>query len=952
MKTNIHSEQMHDKNERSGERGFILVSVIVLLVILTIIGAAAMMKSTVEVKVSAGSVLSGQALAAANAGLAENYAYWSYNAAGQTERGNVVTDVGNGTATSGIGFIQNTGGAVDFPTPSMMSDLGAGFDAVIQGSDLDFLPPGTPGIRVYKITAAGATKVPNGTWATVNTPQVAVWATSFAKQTGSAFPYVTPNTVACPDCSIAIYALGRAGTPGQDARSLVREIQVTIKQDLEGASALTNAPSYGNFNEFCSEAAAKANLGNASGWMATLNNTVIEVTQNPYLRDTANDKSAPSGVAIKSNTKLGGGGKGFRKKAASTTGATFERVPLLVYSGHGPAGAPNESRANYAGTGASNPDNTVPYDNLDLLAPNETPHNLMMAPTMNTADEVKYFPNGVSQLFNLDAYRWAAEEFVCQDTSKADGVDGNGRYCSKAEALRLAAGSAAPVTGRLTVAEFEYNANYGIPMFGMVRVMMPTTGSGTTFSCTVNGAAFNSQFYNISGSVSTMSTDASGGASGLYDGSPTAVDSDGEMDGTARVLVYGALFFDFFTDDNNNNVFDPAAGERLLEPLEATDSYMKIEFPILVNPAMPHGPLGAFPTAAAGGVIATGVSTNPINLASPTGGYYPVSEGLVLQNDSTTYDKGLTGIMRLMSNGLSPLMPASGLTAISEAMIASSGTFPPAGASALFAAHQTELKYYFDLMRLNAKQSDPFSWPISTTFPANMGANFYIGNEDSVAGNNNGDMFHLLFPSGYMHGWKVALAALNLKAVDWNGIFTNLETGLAAQSNVPKDYGDATRLKGSPFNSVADVPATCGAGGTPQCTWAEWVQKLEANVDKYFYVDDTDPSGYGLLTDQWRDIPGEMYVGGLLDMHAHANINGLVYTPGPLEWEPGNSNYGGNSNHMAYINGAIITGFGAYVKNKVTNGRYVLVYSNDAVDNINTNTAVSTSLRFARQLLK
>ncbi len=945
MKTNV---RIHDKNERSEERGFILVSVIMILVILTIIGAVSMMKSTVEVKVSAGSALSGQALAAASAGLAQNYAYWSYNAAGQTERDSVVADVGNGTATSGIGFIQDTLGAVDFPTPSMMSDLGAGFDAVIQGSDPALLPPG---IRVYNITAAGATLVPSATWATVNTPQVAVWATSFAKQTGSAFPYAAPNTAACPDCSIAIYALGRAGTPGQDARSLLREIQVTIKQDLEGVSALTNAPSYGNFNEFCSEAAAKANLGNASGWMATLNNTVIEVTQNPYLRDTANDKSAPSGIAIKSNTKLGGGGKGFRKKAASTTGATFERVPLLVYSGHGPAGAANESRANYAGTGASNPDNTVPYDNLDLLAPNETPHNLLMSPTMNTADEIKYFPNGVSQLFNLDAYRWAAEEFVCQDTSKADGTDGNGRYCSKAEALRLAAGSAAPVTGRLTVAEFEYNANYGIPMFGMVRVMMPTTGSGKTFSCTVNGTAFNSEFYNISGSVSTMTTDGTGGASGFYTGSPATVDSDGTLDGTARVLVYGSLFFDFFTDDNNNNVFDPAAGERLLEPLEATDSYMKIEFPILVNPAMPHGPLGAFPTAAAGGTIATGVSTNPINLAAPTGGYYPASEGLVLQNDSTTYDKGLTGIMRLMSNGLSPLMPTDGLTAISEAMIASPGTFPPAGASTLFSNNATALKYYFDLMVLNARQSDSFSWPISTTFPGNMSASFYIGTEDSVAGSNQGDMFHLLFPSGYMHGWKVALAALNLKAVDWNGIFTNLETGLAAQSAASKDYGDATRPKGSPFNSAADVPATCGTG-TTQCTWAEWVQKLEANPEKYFYVDDTDPSGYGLLTDKWQDIPGEMYVGGLLDMHAHANINGLVYTPGPLEWEPGNSNYAGNSNHMAYINGAIITGFGAYVKNKVTNGRYVLVYSNDAVDNINTNTAVSTPLRFARQQLK
>ena len=86
-------------------------------------------------------------------------------------------------------------------------------------------------------------------------------------------------------------------------------------------------------------------------------------------------------------------------------------------------------------------------------------------------------------------------------------------------------------------------------------------------------------------------------------------------------------------------------------------------------------------------------------------------------------------------------------------------------------------------------------------------------------------------------------------------------------------------------------------------------------------------------------------------MHAHANISGVVYTPGPLEGEPGNSDYGFNDHHLAYINGAIITGFGAYVKNKIINGRYVLVYSNDAVDNINTNNAIPTLVRSAWEAL-
>ncbi|MDX8403671.1 MAG: hypothetical protein R8K54_04605, partial [Mariprofundaceae bacterium] len=118
-------------------------------------------------------------------------------------------------------------------------------------------------------------------------------------------------------------------------------------------------------------------------------------------------------------------------------------------------------------------------------------------------------------------------------------------------------------------------------------------------------------------------------------------------------------------------------------------------------------------------------------------------------------------------------------------------------------------------------------------------------------------------PSGYMHGWKVALAALDLKAVDWNGIFTNLDTGLAAQHATAKDYGDLARPKGSPFNvavdGTGDVPTTCGTG-TTQCTWAEWITDVKNGESDFFYVD-AGIGGYGLLTDKWKDIPAEMYVG-------------------------------------------------------------------------------------------
>ncbi|RMF66881.1 MAG: hypothetical protein D6740_12530, partial [Alphaproteobacteria bacterium] len=275
---------------------------------------------------------------------------------------------------------------------------------------------------------------------------------------------------------------------------------------------------------------------------------------------------------------------------------------MLLYSGHGPAAADNEARAKLASVAQ---DNTDPYSNLPDP---ELPHNLVKAPLLNTPDQLSYFPNGVSQLFELNAYRWAAEQLTCQhDNSGVKWGSVNGAYCAKAEALRQAVDQLwnatygvrawAPVTGRLTLAEFQYNVNYGIPMFGIVRVMLPTTdtdkkGKKKPFSCKVDGKTVNGAFhYFTHGTMTTKST----GGSGFYDGYSAPgfkVDSDGTLDGTARLVVYGSVFFDFFKDIDKDDVFDPASGERLLTPLEATDAYMKFEMPILINPVLPRDAAG------------------------------------------------------------------------------------------------------------------------------------------------------------------------------------------------------------------------------------------------------------------------------------------------------------------------------------------------------------------------
>ncbi|MDX8402340.1 MAG: hypothetical protein R8K47_06900, partial [Mariprofundaceae bacterium] len=758
-----------------------------------------------------------------------------------------------------------------------------------------------------------------------------------------------------------VYALGRHG----QTRRLIREVQGVISNLLEGVSAMTNAPSYGSFKEMCSEASPKSTTADNGGtaFKSTLDNTVIEVTQAPYLRDLNNPSSNPSGTAILSNTRVGQGGKAFRNGTSTQMGLTFDQDPRILYAGHGPAAADNQARGDLAGQTPK--DNAAPYDNLP---PGELPHNLVKAPVLNTADELTYFPNGNSQLFELNAYRWAAEQFTCQVPS--DPADSrNGRFCDNAERLRQAVDAIwfanygvhawAPISGRLTLAEFEYNVNYGIPMFGIIRVMLPTAPTGGSFSCTVDGAPVSGNFYNFTNA--TLTTNASGGP-GPYDGysAPGGFqpDSDGTLDGTARLVVYGSLMFDFFDDANGNDVFDPASGERLLTPLESTDAYMKFEMPILINPVLPRDPTGGssgliqFPSAHAGGLIQSGSSGNPVNLAAPDGsGWYPGQEGLIPMTDSTSRQLGLTGTMRLMTN--------AGSDGLVDLANKANAGFPPGNAVAMFAAESAMLNYYYEIYKAVAPQGDAVAWPVAA-FPAGITSAFCIGQEDCAAGDNHGDRLHLLFPSGYMHGWKVALAALDLTADDWNtllgdgtggGIDIFTDTGsLWNQHNTAKDFGDANYPKGSPFNPaldpgfaaaqdiegrqsdyfsvMQDAPAW-GANhhylkgdiikvvtGTPP---NETIQFFRMTADPYGDSGAVPPNwggappiadntatwelvttAYPLLTSDWRDIPAEMYVGGLLDMHAHSNINGIVYTPGPLEWEPGNSSYGGDSNHYSY----------------------------------------------------
>jgi type II secretory pathway pseudopilin PulG len=994
------------------EKGYILVTTLVLLGMLGMLGATSAWKSSVETKVSRLDESSSQALAAANAGLQKQFMEWSLDAGvsvanardgNRTELVNLARYIANNSlvAQPAIYFSASTPDTID------------GFRTNIAGGDIDAYIRATPGIRVFSMTGAGIQVVPNAQWGDPRVPQVAVWATSFVEPASKRdYPYETPNTAnQCPRCELVLYALGAH----KGVYRMVREKLSSVDSKLRGISAMTNAPKGGNYSDICNNVSSSASA-NVTPWDPTVTgpggngSTVIEVTQATYELNVA-----PSGVAIASNTVLGIGGKGFRKYDKSKTGASFASTPYLVYSGHGTATGVKVNWADmqHDTTGADLPNNKLPT-------------NLISAPLAGTDAEIKLFKNPQEQLFSMPTYRWAAEQFTCQTLSwppvanpAQDGLNGNGKFCSKGEALRASlAGMGyvprAPVTGRLTLAEFQYNVANNIPMFGMVRVMFPAQPSGKSGACGAlhvieqpanapRGANFNKL--------------VSGSRDNVYDGGTVNVilDRDGDLGPTARLIVYGSLLIDYFADYpieaaapgvgialQYNAIFDPAGGERFLLPIESPDVYLAIEHNIMINPVMPNfvgSDPQAFPTAARRNLgvpqpavipsrladptglnvaannplaavgqinmvdlnrIGDPAAGNRVNLASPYDGFFPWAEGLVPR----AAGMGLTGTMRLMSRGTLGLVTAMKIIeagvqpmAMPSGKMRSLLTKPKprrAAAPVTNSGRESDvLRYHYRLMvesiqhGTTGEAPDNQSWPVAP-WPGSLLTNdFYMGQKDQANGNNDGDKLHLMFPTGYPHGWKVALAALDMSANEWNNILSGTVGG---------DDGIATAN-----GLYVQLTGGCGGGGCPRglpmssfepefANLAN-VQTIQNNQRRYFFVTTDAATGYGLIDADWKDIPSMMYSGGLLDMHAHSNMNGIIYSPGPLEWEPGNSTYD-TGVHLSYISGSIITGYGQYTKNNNSAHRYIIVFDKQAVDNVNSNALTIILRRFAWQELK
>jgi len=1013
------------------EQGFILVTVLVLLAVLTIAAITSSFKTNVSSKVANMSSHLDQAIIAANAGLTQMYWYWSSDGdktVGGVKEFKAMTDFLNGRSST-YPAAYKPGFAVDetqkAPTDAQIQAVNSGF-------------------KVYTFTSAGVTDDVY-TWnepVAKYLPQAAVWVTTFDDATGTNYPYdpysVVDKTVSgskCPNgCRMVTYALGRYG----DARKVIRESQSFSSQKLKGVSALTNAPSGDNYKTLCGAASSTTGVtSNAKDWSGTpTGNVMINATQAPFVLG-----SSPSGIALASNTEVDEGNNmfGFRDGEDGTTGVAFKDEPMLLYSGHDTA---KGAKVDFAGL----TQDTVGTD----LPANVLPKNLVYSGLMTGGDKVEYFSNANENLFSIDHYRWASEQFTCQDPTEADGTYGNGIYCGKAERLRramVAAGFDArvPVTGRLSLAQLQWNIANSIPMFGIVRLMLPAKpGSNVTCgSKTINIHSIATNLKHISaqgayngGGIAnpdTDNTDLTNSADQPYTYSSLG-DADGNLGPNARLIVYGTVVIDYFADyditeaatDNsvaNNYVFDPAAGgERILTPLEAVDTFFWMDVPMLINPVMPRfggaAPI-AFPTAASAVkpsgsvnnlttagmmnmVDAAGSSTNKVYLASPYDGYFPWSEGMIppgvgennagtmrfMDRDAQPDNAGGEGLIDLGKTIQNLAGAAQNFDSMSDSPVPKvTGLLnlnKPFGGT----KEAKVVKYYYNLTVALADENMTNDWPIAPWPGDTFAQNFCIGKADcgaatmstTPADDHMGDKLHLLFPSGYMHGWKVALAALDLSADEWNTILSGGATfkGIGESGGLYEQVTKGCSMDGatieSPSKCYQGVPFNLEDTGFKSLAAVKLLQDAEA---KYFYVTKDVSSGYASLDSKWADIPSTIYSGGLIDIHSHTNMTGVMYTPGPLEWGPGISWYEGTGcakmksgvckpgsrnnpeNHknkapaLSYVNGSIITGYGASVSytNDARPSHLILVFDSQSVDNVNANQNAIVLRRYDWQML-
>ena len=819
----------------NGERGFVLITVIVLLAILTIAATTSMFKTNVQSKVAAGSEDTERAFAAMMGGLSNTFAYWQYDTvSGQKEFASLVDWIHTGswsdTSTNPATAHSTAPSIYVGDTKAYAQQL---FDSANGlGADLaavDNWVRTTAGVRVYKYTGGGIAADTQSNWGKGKDPQVAIWVTSFdAMSSDNAFPYVpakaklvTGTGNACSACSLVTYALGASGS----VRRLSREGMSASSNLIRTYGAMVNAPKYNDKNDWCDNgtaASTKSTPATTVSGGGVSNTHVIDATQ------------APGGVAIASNSAANfpKGSKGFRG-ASSSSVAGLNITPWVAF---------DPGKIVQAG-----------YPKIEAGDMNAYQAKVLSGDRFGTANYIDYFDSANSQLFQIDAYREAANRISGLDgeTIGTYKVTTGGATLGKAAALKSAnkdaTGNTYGRTGTLQWSEARYNIENGIPMYGLVRVMIPSAlETGKDISCPGG--------YKVTGYNPSFK----------FPSSSTTKGSEVTSGTGRKLIVYGALLIDFFYDKDNNEIYDPAS-EKLLTVQEALTAYMKISVPIMVNPAMDglglrsgstdtdYNEISSYPNGAPSWDQTTdklGAGDGAMDLMWDIKNVATYWSSMVHDGASTYKFTNFRAWINRKNDGTT-----AWLSTEKDKMYNLLDYYYRTSAGA---ADSTKVEYY-------PSNSDAVNYGIAKIEAAPT--SFYIDSPADLKDKapSAADIFHVFLPSGYVHGWKRAFA----------------ETGLGDISGSGTIWSEKLLGTSSPYYN---------------------------SRSRYFNVKRIGTKVY--IDKDFADMPAEMYAGGVFDMHEQSNISGLVYTPGPLELEQKSA-----TAHQ-YINGVVVTGYGAFFEEK------------------------------------
>ncbi|RMD96980.1 MAG: hypothetical protein D6816_18205 [Bacteroidetes bacterium] len=465
------------------------------------------------------------------------------------------------------------------------------------------------------------------------------------------------------------------------------------------------------------------------------------------------------------------------------------------------------------------------------------------------------------QAFDLDRIRYAANKLWKKWKSDA----GSGGTNNAATDWHTKFGY--QPTGTMSFEQYIDNIENERPMFGIVRVVIPVSGGKAWYSPSyktncVNGNEFSTASCTSTAYSSRSDVTAVGPLSSAY---VTATSCKQEPEQKAKkVIVYGMLMYDYvtktsykpweFADANQDYQDNQTTGTT---NTQAPGIYLKVYESLLINPTNDHFMLDNSYSYVAG---------EDYRMDSLENARYHMINGSIPDVSEISDAAAFEYLMR---------------KAVKDGVSAPSAVYT---------------NYNF---RTETLASAP-----RTTFTS------------AYSALSQKDKFHLLFPSGYERGWMIAMDALDMTLDDWSQLPTKAATtvGSANGSTSPTTYQVAWVTKKPSLNKTDYKPFKVPSETLDIDTYNGTAQYQGSPA-----VTDTDPSDNAVpnvFTKGWEDFPGLSFAGGVLDMHAHANISGMLYTPDSGEIEAKKEKYAA----FQYVNGAILIRHGVWLEDGCKSG--------------------------------